>query len=719
MKSGICSLFAIIAALAATGLSAAQSPLWREGVSLVPYPREVRLGGGPFVIGSPLAIVLDADASEADRFAAGDLAERLKTDWNIQAAVGGQSDKKIILSRKGAPEKVGTQGYTLAAGPDGIKVAAGGEDGLFFATRSILRLITSDKGDLRVPGLEITDWPDIPYRAAHYDTKHHQDTAEYVRAFIRDLADYKYNLLIWEWEDKFLYPSHPEIGAPGAFTTAEMQEFTRYARKYHIQIVPLVQGLGHVSFILKWPQFAHLREIPASNWEFCPLKDGSYELLFDLWKDAIAATPGSEFIHMGTDETYELGEGVKCGCAAKAAEIGRRGLMLTFVNRCTKFLQGQGRRVMSWGGEYIAGDKQQPVKGLITAEFSADPEIARASRDAGYPAWVYDPNPGIEHLFLPYLYTLRDNGQRTVGCLEKSYRTVAPAARSGLFEGMVNTSWDDSGLHNLVWMLSWVNSAEYSWNGSAPGTDELLERFFAGRYGPGASDLQELWGILNDMAYYYMDTFERKVWHWGEIGQTTLPDLPRGDAIEYDPFWNTRYAEMIGRSRGMLDPLDRARQICRLNRAAGVRNAYDFEVLESMIDLADHTARTYLMLSRLENTVTAAHQARFESHARSLKALEQAASLIQSNLDERKKTFDNLTRAWEKTRLPKGLSTPEKKFFWQQDRARHFAFRRPDMTYLTCDEEDLGLENYLAELKKYTEWYRGNFAAEIKLEAGK
>ena len=120
-----------------------------------------------------------------------------------------------------------------------------------------------------------------------------------------------------------------------------------------------------------------------------------------------------------------------------------------------------------------------------------------------------------------------------------------------------------------------------------------------------------------------------------------------------------------------------------------------------MIDLADHTARTYLMLSRLENTVTAAHQARFESHARSLKALEQAASLIQSNLDERKKTFDNLTRAWEKTRLPKGLSTPEKKFFWQQDRARHFAFRRPDMTYLTCDEEDLGLENYLAELKKH------------------
>ena len=95
MKSGICSLFAIIAALAATGLSAAQSPLWREGVSLVPYPREVRLGGGPFVIGSPLAIVLDADASEADRFAAGDLAERLKPTGTYRRLLGGSLIKRL------------------------------------------------------------------------------------------------------------------------------------------------------------------------------------------------------------------------------------------------------------------------------------------------------------------------------------------------------------------------------------------------------------------------------------------------------------------------------------------------------------------------------------------------------------------------------------------------------------------------------------------------
>ncbi len=719
MRNRLSLLLVIVGALVAAGRCPAQSPLWREGVSLIPYPHGLRLGGEPFVIDGPLAIVLDSDASAADRFAAADLAERLQADWGIRAAVGGEAPKKIVLSRKGAPADLGEQGYVLSAGPEGVKAAATGEAGLFYATRSILRLVTTDMGDLRIPGLSLTDKPDIPYRAAHYDTKHHQDKAEYVRAFIRELADYKFNLLVWEWEDKFAYPSHPEIGAPGAFTLAEMQELTRYARQYHIQIVPLVQGLGHVSFILKWPQFAHLREIPASNWEFCPLKDGSYELLFDLWKDAMAATPGSEFLHIGTDETYELGQGVECGCAAKASQIGRRGLMLMFVDRCAKFILSQGRRPISWGGEYIPGDKQQPVKGLITAEFSDDPDIAKASREAGFPAWVYDPNPGIEHLFLPYMYRLSDDGQRFDGCLEHSYRTDASAARTGLFEGMINTSWDDSGLHNLVWMMSWANSAEYSWNGSAPGTEEFIDRYFVNRYGPRAHDLRELWGILNDAAYYYMDTFERKVWHWGEIGQTTLPDLPRGDAVEYDPFWNTRYGEMVQRSRGMLVPLERARLICRLNREDGAREPYDFEVFESIIDLTEHTAHTYLALSQLERTVTAAHEARFVSHATVLARLGQAADIVQANLDERRKVYDSLVAIWEKTRLPKGLSTPDKKFFWQQDRARHFAFRRPDMTYLICDEQDLGLEKYLTALKDYTAWYRNNFAAEIKPGAAK
>ncbi len=714
-RVALCLMIAVVCVVMGTSNARAESKseLWRQGISLIPYPQQVELGGDDFVFGGAVSIVLDNNASSADKFAAAELATSLQELYGIKANVGGgESGSAIVLTGKGAPQKGDGQGYVIAVEPRRITVSGKGA-GLFYGTRSLVQLVQKGREGYMVRGMKITDWPDIKYRAAHYDTKHHQDKAGYVRQFIRELAEYKINVFLWEWEDKFAYESHPEIGAPGAFTPDEMREFTRYAQQYHVQIVPLVQGLGHVSFTLKWPQYKHLREIEASNWEYCPLKDGSYELLFDLWDEAIAATPGSEFMHLGTDETYELGQGVECGCRAKAKEIGRYGLMQIFLKRSFEHISKSGRRVISWGGEYRPGEKIKPPKGLIVSEFTEDLDIARASRDAGYPAWVYDPNPGIEHLFLPYFYRIR-RGEKTIGALENSYRRLSVAAKSGLYEGMVNTSWDDSGLHNQMWMMSWVNSAEFSWSGAAPSLDEFIDKYFVSYYGSEVRDMRELFTLFNDGGYYYMDTFERNVWHHGDIGKTHLPDLPRGDAVEYDPFWNNEYAEMISRSRKQEAAMERASLICRSNLERGVRHGDDFEIFLTMTDLLSHTARTYLALAKLENVITEAHRAHFVSNANVVSKLEAAAGIIEDNLAERKNMYDNLVTVWEKARLPKGMDTPDKKFFFQQDRARHFAFRQADMSYLICDEQLLGLEDYLLELKNYTDWYRNTYSQFLK-----
>ncbi len=421
-------LLVVLSALPAV----AATPLWREGVSLIPYPQEAVLGGEDFVIEGPLAIVPEGNASAADRFAAQDLAERLKTDHGIEAVVGDRAGKRIVLSRQGAPERIGDQGYLLETSKDQLTIRARGEAGLFYGTRTVLQSIVPGRGGKKIPAMRLTDWPDIPQRAAHYDTKHHQDQAEYVRAFIRDLADYKLNMLLWEWEDKFAYERHPEIGAPGAFTKAEMQEFTRYARRYHVQIVPLVQGLGHVSFILKWPQHSRLARDSRLQLGVLPAQGG-------LLRAAVRPLGGGDGGHSRarSSSTSAPMRPTSWARAWRAAagitprSIGRRALMKVFVDRAFEHLtKTSGRRVMCWGLEYIpsgqtrplgddadqdqpphpSGDQVQPPRGLIAAEFGPDPDIARASRDAGYPAWVYDPNPGIEHLFLPYLYRRRGEG---------------------------------------------------------------------------------------------------------------------------------------------------------------------------------------------------------------------------------------------------------------------------------------------------------------------
>ncbi len=690
------------------------SDLSSLGLHLIPYPKEVKTGGADFNFKNELTIVIDKNASGSDKFTAQELIKDLKIERNIEAKIGAAGTfPSIVLTRNYKIKSIGNQGYQLTAGNNELVIKANGEDGLFFGTQTLLQLIKSDNKGFKVPGLMITDWPDIKERAIHYDTKHHQDKASYVRAFIKDLSRYKVNMLVWEWEDKFAYPGHPEIGAPGAFTMKEMQEFTRYAKQYHIQIVPLVQGLGHVSFILKWPEYKPLREIESSNWEFCPLKSGSYDLLFDLWRDAVEATPGSAYIHVGSDETYELGA---CdNCKAKAQEVGKSGLYLFFVNKAAEFLKGKGRKVMAWETPmgWTLGDSPAkgivPSKGLVLTENynyeTPDLTFVKKSKELGYEVFIYDPNPGVVPLMVPYDYEI---GDKKTGSLEKSYNRLSAAAKSGSYDGMICTSWDDDDLHNQMWMLHFVNAAACSWNGSNPSLGEVKESFFKTYYGQSATEMDQLFELLNEGAYYYASTMERNVWHYGEIGKTRLPDLPRGDALEYDPFWNTEYKEKVSQSKDILAKMDQVLQIIENNKKRGVKNEYDFELFRTSAELIKHTCLTYLDLSNLENTIKEAHDKRFVDYNVSLTDLLKAQHIVENILQRRGMVFNDLVSTYEKSRLPKGYSTSGRSYFWQQDRARHFANRRPDMSFLIYDEQLLDMEGYLKKLKDYIEFFKKN-----------
>ncbi|WP_020528240.1 beta-N-acetylhexosaminidase [Flexithrix dorotheae] len=691
--------------------------LYQLGLNVIPYPQEVIVDGDNFYFESPISIVLDPNASEDDKFTADVLITELKEEFGITAKIASNpSGNSIILTKKGISRKVGVEGYHLFVDHKLLTIKAESSTGLFYGAQTLLQLIKKGKSVPFIYGMQITDWPDIKERAVHYDTKHHQDKKAYVESFIRDMAKYKINMLVWEWEDKLAYPSQPEIGAPGAFTMAEMQEFTAYAKKYHIELVPLVQGLGHVSFILKWPQHAHLREIANSNWEFCPLKEGSYDLLFRLWDDAIEATPGSEYIHIGSDETYELAHCQQC--KAKASEIGASGVYHLFVNKATKYLKSKGRKVMAWERPMGWKMSQSPAVGIepdrdlvLTESYEYEKpgfKYAKEAKALGHEVFAYDPNPGIEQMFLPYFFRESKQGRKE-GSLEGSYKFLTSTAISGVFDGMINTSWDDSGLHNQVWMLSFVTSAAFSWNGKKPGLEEFTHSFFNNYYGEDATDMQELFELLNEGAFYYMNTFERKVWAWGDVGKTHLPDLPRGDALEYDPYWIREYREMLLKSSKINEKMKRAIQITENNLNLPVKNKYDFEIFRSIARMITHTTQTYKDLESLENLITKAHRSHFIDHKIAYNYMEEASLLITKSIERRAQVYGDLVKTWEKSRLPKGYSTANQKYFFQQDRARHFAQRTADMSYMIYDEQLLDLEGYQNKLKEYMKYYADTY----------
>ncbi|GJM29492.1 MAG: hypothetical protein DHS20C17_21270 [Cyclobacteriaceae bacterium] len=685
----------------------AQSKLAALGLHVIPYPQEVTINGSDLVLTSPINIALDKGANQVDQKTAEMLKVELDKKWGLKATINADNaESSIILSRK-ASRSIKDQGYSLTAATGQVRISARDEHGLFYGVQTMLQLIKKNDGEVTIPGIEVTDWPDVKTRAVHYDTKHHQDKASYVKSFIRDLAKYKINMLVWEWEDKLAYRSHPEIGAPGAFSIEEMQEFTRYAREHHIELVPLVQGLGHVSFILKWPQYRHLREVADSDWEFCPLKEGVYDLLFDLWDEAIEATPGSEYIHIGSDETFELGHCHQC--QKKAEEIGNSGLYHTFASKAAKHLK-KSRKVMLWERPQGWEKNRSPIKAMkpdndlvLTESYSyetPDFDYAKKSKALGFELFIYDPNPGLQPLFLPYYFRYRQK-KKVDGTVINSYNLLSSSVESGVFDGMINTSWDDSGLHNQMWMLSFLTSAQYSWNAQAPGPEEFNQSFFASYYGSGATDMEELYSLLNGGAYYYAWTMERNVWHHGEIGKTHLPDLPRKQFIEYDPYWNTEYKQMVEWSEKENEKMTRALQIIDANKKRSLDHSYDFELYESIANLIRHTSLTYLDLSKLENTIKEAHKNAFLDRQQSLNSLNEAAGIVEATLSRRDSMYNGLVATWEKTRLPKGLSTPEKQYFFKMDRSRHFANRTADMSYLIYDEQLLDMEGYLERLKQY------------------
>jgi len=374
---------------------------------------------------------------------------------------------------------------------------------------------------------------------------------------------------------------------------------------------------------------------------------------------------------------------------------------------------------MGWEQSDSPAKGIEPLEGLVLMEDykyeSDDFTYAREAREGGYEVFAYDPNPGIEPLFLPYFFKLRGEGENeheAINALQNSYEAVSRAALSGYVDGMINTSWDDSGLHNQVWMMSFINSAEWSWSGANPSLEEFSNKFFLNYYGERSSDMKELFQLLNRAAYYYYKSLERRVWHYGDIGKTHLPDLPRGDNLEYSEFWNREYAEKVEESREELKHMERAMEIISVNRLAGIRNAYDLEIFSSIVQLVMHTCHTYLALSEIELAIKEAHNQRFRNHKAALGSLKKAVKIIESNLWEREKVNSELVSIWEFTRLPKGMSTDEKEFFHRQDRARHFAFRRADMSYLICDEEELGLEEYREKLLDYIDYYRSLYFPE-------
>jgi hypothetical protein len=101
--------------------------------------------------------------------------------------------------------------------------------------------------------------------------------------------------------DQYQDSTHHDAGDGEILEKDEVRDLVAYAKQYHIEVIPELPSLTHSYYLLS--RHRELAEIQDAEWPdtYCPLRPGSYDLLFDVLDEYIDVMKPS-LIHVGHDE---------------------------------------------------------------------------------------------------------------------------------------------------------------------------------------------------------------------------------------------------------------------------------------------------------------------------------------------------------------------------------------------------------------------------------
>lgn len=256
------------------------------------------------------------------------------------AALGGTTPATRV-GAGGAAEML--ERYALSIAENAVLVRAGHADGLYWGMQTLIQLAQDSP---TLPCLRIDDWPDLEVRGVHLDLKGGTPTLPYLLSVLDHLSLLKINTVMVEYEDKVRYDRHPAIASAAAFSKQDIRRFCEHARRRHIRVMPLLQCLGHVEYILKLPEYSEYRESDDHVQQWCPSKPETFELFTDLADELMDLHPQSPYFHIGGDEARQIGECPRC--RSRVTEVGKHRFYLEYITRVCKYVISRGRIPVLW-----------------------------------------------------------------------------------------------------------------------------------------------------------------------------------------------------------------------------------------------------------------------------------------------------------------------------------------------------------------------------------
>ncbi|GAB3967171.1 family 20 glycosylhydrolase [Spirosoma terrae] len=374
-------MYKLIALLLLAFTATAQSPI----PALIPAPQTLEPRSGAFVITPQTRLAILTPSPDVRKMVIDNLP-------GIQVSDAPKVAKAITV-RVANIDGVGPEGYDLLVTPTGITLTAPQPAGVFYGLQTMRQLLPVTKSfrDQSIPALHIRDQPRFGWRGLMLDVSRHFFDKAFVKKFIDQMAQYKFNVFHWHLTDDQGWrvqinslPKLTEVGAwrvprtgrwwdienpqpsevpsyGGFYTQDDIREVVRYAQERNITIVPEIDMPGHImSAIAAYPNLTCGKKqvVVPPNGKFYkledntlnPCNDSTYLFIDKVFTEIAQLFPGP-YIHVGGDEAYK-GFWDKCEeCKATMAANNLKNveeLQSYFIKRVEKIVQSKGKKLIGW-----------------------------------------------------------------------------------------------------------------------------------------------------------------------------------------------------------------------------------------------------------------------------------------------------------------------------------------------------------------------------------
>lgn len=610
------------------------------------------------------------------------------------------------------------QAYRLKLDKKSIVIEANDKQGLFYGVQTFIQLIQENNGVLTFAAGEVTDWPDMELRLIYWDDAHHLERLAAMKRTICQASFYKINAFALKLEGHFQFTAAKSIVEPYAYSPAEFQELTDYARTYFVELIPYLDAPAHLSFLLKHPEYTGLRTFPNVNYELDVTNPKAEALILGMVDNLLSANKGGKYFFLSTDEAYYVGHGPNQKKAAQ--EAGSNGKLLAkYITRISNIIHDKGRKVIIWG-EYplVKSDITSLPSHLINGINSNSEDYGTAFKDHGIRHLVFTSAQGMEPIFpnyykLPATVSLPDSsqplsddelaqGDLTNGRVAQITSAITSSIKGGKADlmGVVVCGWADSGLNPETFWLGYATGLAAAWNNNQINVEDLSIRFYKSFYGPKIVGMERVYQLLSTQAQFWKNSWPTKRssnrtpiigTNYGLfdipqlVSDHVLPplSLPGGKNLFLAEDWNVQNAENLELAEKYLLESDELLALIQQNFIQIKSQHYNLLVLYSVAKLCRQNLNMLLNLKRINTFLNLSSKISLTNAAVALSLLDQALDQVFVIHDQRNQMLQLVTSIWYQDWYPRVSEANGRKFLDQVDDIKdHPPVRTIDMSYL-------------------------------------